>query len=274
MLKTLLKYEWKDTWGLCTACNGIALILSVIGALMISLWHYSDDKTFTDTQTTMLGVAFSFYIIIYIVSVFAIVLVMKYYFFVRYYKNLFTDQGYLMHTLPVKSTDLINSKLIIAVLWQFITGIVVGICIVIIVFSFADIFGELSIMDFKEAFHDIEMEFDEIVKGVPLIASGIISGLVTPIFEILLMYMAVGIGQQSKKNRLFLSVMVLIGLYMGKRFISSCLSVPLQMLVINEDVSLTTVNVGAVLVALAIIAMTVGLYFLSKYFLEKKLNLE
>ena len=75
MLKTLLKYEWKDTWGLCTACNGIALILSVIGALMISLWHYSDDKTFTDTQTTMLGVAFSFYIIIYIVSVFAIVLV-------------------------------------------------------------------------------------------------------------------------------------------------------------------------------------------------------
>ena len=65
MLKTLLKYEWKDTWGLCTACNGIALILSVIGALMISLWHYSDDKTFTDTQTTMLGVAFSFYIIIY-----------------------------------------------------------------------------------------------------------------------------------------------------------------------------------------------------------------
>ncbi|MBO5451923.1 MAG: hypothetical protein J6A11_10335 [Lachnospiraceae bacterium] len=274
MLKTLLKYEWKDTWGLCTACNGIALILSVIGALMISLWHYSDDKTFTDTQTTMLGVAFSFYIIIYIVSVFAIVLVMKYYFFVRYYKNLFTDQGYLMHTLPVKSTDLINSKLIIAVLWQFITGIVVGICIAIIVFSFADIFGELSIMDFKEAFHDIEMEFDEIVKGIPLIASGIISGLVTPIFEILLMYMAVGIGQQSKKNRLFLSVMVLIGLYMGKRFLSSCLSVPLQMLVINEDISLTTVNVGAVLVALAIIAMTVGLYFLNKYFLEKKLNLE
>lgn len=274
MLKTLLKYEWKDTWGLCTACNGIALILSVIGALMISLWHYSDDKTFTDTQTTMLGVAFSFYIIIYIVSVFAIVLVMKYYFFVRYYKNLFTDQGYLMHTLPVKSTDLINSKLIIAVLWQFITGIVVGICIVIIVFSFADIFGELSIMDFKEAFHDIETEFDEIVKGVPLIASGIISGLVTPIFEILLMYMAVGIGQQSKKNRLFLSVMVLIGLYMGKRFISSCLSVPLQMLVINEDISLTTVNVGAVLVALAIVGMTVGLYFLNKYFLEKKLNLE
>ena len=274
MLKTLLKYEWKDTWGLCTACNGIALILSVIGALMISLWHYSDDKTFTDTQTTMLGVAFSFYIIIYIVSVFAIVLVMKYYFFVRYYKNLFTDQGYLMHTLPVKSTDLINSKLIIAVLWQFITGIVVGICIVIIVFSFADIFGELSIMDFKEAFHDIETEFDEIVKGVPLIASGIISGLVTPIFEILLMYMAVGIGQQSKKNRLFLSVMVLIGLYVGKRFISSCLSVPLQMLLINEDVSLTAVNVGAVLVVLAIIAMTVGLYFLNKYFLEKKLNLE
>ena len=274
MLKTLLKYEWKDTWGLCTACNGIALILSVIGALMISLWHYSDDKTFTDTQTTMLGVAFSFYIIIYIVSVFAIVLVMKYYFFVRYYKNLFTDQGYLMHTLPVKSTDLITSKLIIAVLWQFITGIVVGICIVIIVFSFADIFGELSIMDFKEAFHDIEMEFDEIVKGIPLIASGIISGLVTPIFEILLMYMAVGIGQQSKKNRLFLSVMVLIGLYMGKRFLSSCLSVPLQMLVINEDVSLTAVNVGSVLAALAIVGMTVGLYFLNKYFLEKKLNLE
>lgn len=274
MLKTLLKYEWKDTWGLCTACNGIALILSVIGSLMVSFWHYSDNKSLTDTQSSLLSIGFSFYVVIYIVSVFAILLVMKYYFFLRYYKNLFTDQGYLMNTLPVKSTDLINSKLIIAVLWQFVTGIVVGICMVMIIFSFADAFGEFSITDFKEAFRDIEMEFGELVKGIPVIVSSIISGLVAPVFEILLMYMAVGIGQQSKKNRLFLSIMVLIGLYMGKRFVSPCLSVPLQMLVINEEPSLTAVNVGSVLVALAIVGMTVGLYLLNKYFLEKKLNLE
>lgn len=274
MLKTLLKYEWKDTWILCTACNGIALILSVIGSLMISFWHYSDDKSFTDTQSALLGVGFSFYVIIYIVSVMAIVLVMKYYFFLRYYKNLFTDQGYLMHTLPVKSTDLINSKLLIAVLWQFVTGIVVAICMVMIIFSFADAFGEISLTDFTEEFHDIEMEYGEIVKGIPLIVSCIISGLAAPVFEILLMYMAVGIGQLSKKNRLFLSIVVLIGLYMGKRFVSSCLSVPLQMMVIDEELSLTSVNVGSVLVALAIVGMTVGLYFLNKYFLEEKLNLE
>ncbi|MBQ1171394.1 MAG: hypothetical protein IIX48_02170 [Lachnospiraceae bacterium] len=274
MLKTLLKYEWKDTWGLCTVCNGIALILSVIGALMISLWHYSDDRTFTDTQTTMLGVVFSFYIIIYIVSVFAIVLVMKYYFFLRYYKNLFTDQGYLMHTLPVKSTDLINSKLIIAVLWQFITGIVVAICIVLISFSFTNIFAELSITDFAEAFHDIEIELEELMKGIPLIVSAVICGLISPVFEMLLMYMAVGIGQLSKKNRLLLSILVLIGIYIGKRFISSLLSFPLQMFVINEDPSLTSVNIGSVLLTLAIVGSTVGLYFLNKYFIEKKLNLE
>lgn len=274
MLKTLLKYEWKDTWGLCATCNGIALILSVIGALMISLWHYSDDKSFTDTQTAMLGVVFTFYVIIYIVSVFAIVLVMKYYFFLRYYKNLFTDQGYLMHTLPVKSTDLINSKLIIAVLWQFITGIVVAICIVLISFSFTNIFAELSITDFAEAFHDIEIEFEELMKGIPLIVSAVICGLISPVFEMLLMYMAVGIGQLSKKNRLLLSILVLIGIYIGKRFISSLLSFPLQLLVINEDPSLTSINIGSVLVALTIVGITVGLYFLNKYFIEKKLNLE
>ncbi|MDD6657090.1 MAG: hypothetical protein PUE95_07365 [Lachnospiraceae bacterium] len=274
MLKTLLKYEWKDTWGLGTTCNGIALILSVIGSLMISLWHYSDDKSFTDTQMAMLGVGLSFYVIIYVVSVFAIALVMKYYFFIRYYKNLFTDQGYLMHTLPVKSTDLINAKLIIAVLWQFITCAVLVGCLMMLFFSFGTAIGDMTMHDVFEAFHDMEIVFEEIVKEIPLIVSSIICSLMTPILEILLMYVAVGIGQLSKKNRLFLSVLVLIGIYIGKRFLLSMLMVPFQLAIAEEDFSATSINVVSVFGTLAVIGITVGLYFLNKYFLEQKLNLE
>ncbi|MFR7768693.1 MAG: hypothetical protein ACLU0Z_08965 [Oscillospiraceae bacterium] len=35
----------------------------------------------------------------------------------RFYRNLMTDEGYLMFTLPVSTTELICSKLIVSVVW-------------------------------------------------------------------------------------------------------------------------------------------------------------
>lgn len=42
----------------------------------------------------------------------------------RYYKNMVTDEGYLTHTLPVKSTTHIISKLISSCIWLFFSVVV------------------------------------------------------------------------------------------------------------------------------------------------------
>lgn len=47
---------------------------------------------------------------------------------IRFYKNIVRDEGYLMHTLPVPTWQLIASKFISVYIWFFATLIVTGIC--------------------------------------------------------------------------------------------------------------------------------------------------
>lgn len=41
----------------------------------------------------------------------------------HFYKTMVSDQGYLTNTLPVKMSTLINAKLLSAVLWEIIAGV-------------------------------------------------------------------------------------------------------------------------------------------------------
>ena len=47
-------------------------------------------------------------------------MILTIYFAIRFYKNLYTDEGYLMHTLPVKPWMLIVSKLTIGTIWFYL----------------------------------------------------------------------------------------------------------------------------------------------------------
>ena len=46
----------------------------------------------------------------------------------RFYKNLFTDEGYLTLTLPVTANQHIASKVIAALIWLLVDAVVVGAC--------------------------------------------------------------------------------------------------------------------------------------------------
>ena len=50
-------------------------------------------------------------------------MVVSIYIAVRFYKNLYTDEGYLMHTLPVTPRQLLVSKLTVGSLWSFLVTI-------------------------------------------------------------------------------------------------------------------------------------------------------
>ena len=57
----------------------------------------------------------------------------------RFYKNLMTEEGYLMFTLPVKVHQLVNSKLIVATVWSIISGLLCVLSVFILVVT-SDIF--------------------------------------------------------------------------------------------------------------------------------------
>ena len=62
----------------------------------------------------------------------------------HFYRNLMTDEGYLTFTLPVKTSEILWSKLITAMLWTIISVVVIGLCVLMFVgLSTAASFGAM-----------------------------------------------------------------------------------------------------------------------------------
>ncbi len=281
MLSKLIKHEWKDTYAIGTVCSIVVVVLTIIGMLLFSLdiWNESASRG-SDFAEEFTGTVIMLYFVMMVYGIAALVMVVRYYFFWRYYKNLFTDQGYLMNTLPVKSSDLIKSKLIVATIWQYISAFVVGISIVLLISAMIFGISDYNMTEFTEAFAEFWLEFqrdvlgsEEAIKAIPAMISYLLIIIVSPIFDLLMMYTAVGIGQLSKKYKFLIAVLVLIGFNLAIQTISSFATLPMTLLMDYDNI-LMFYNTTFVIVAVVMIAGCFGLYYLSKHFLEKKLNLE
>lgn len=278
MLTKLMKYEWKDTKAVGLICNGVILALAVIGVILFSLDIWSESASRSDTAQAFTEMTLSLYFVVLVWGIIAACMVVRYYFFYRYYKNLFTDQGYLMNTLPVKSTELLNAKLIIAAIWQYITALIVAgsiilmICVLIAVstgdwYSLYDFSAEMREL-FNAALADV------VLSVLPMLISCFIYILIAPIGSMLLSYTAVCLGQTSKKHKLLVSVLILVGFFIVIEAVVSYATLPFTLMMESSMPSETVLNVIAVLLLLLYIGAIIGMYFLNKYFLEKKLNLE
>ena len=103
MLGKLMKHEWLSTWKVPTALCIYLGILTILGctSFVSPLWQ-------SDNMVVQVIAGFS--IFIYILSLIGICIAIFAYFVVRFYRNMYTDEGYLMHTLPVKSWEHILTK--------------------------------------------------------------------------------------------------------------------------------------------------------------------
>lgn len=279
MLKKLFKHEWKDTWSVGTICSLIVIGLSIIGMIIFSLDIWRDNSRMNNAVEGFTATLVMFYFMMLTWGIIGVVSIVKYFFFYRYYKNLFTDHGYLMNTLPVKSTDLIFSKLLVGIIWQFLIWIVVAVSIMAMVLVPAVQIADIRIEDFweiiKEIFDGLHYIFqdEDFIELSPFFICILLASLLWPVAELLLMYAAVGIGQLNKKHKFLVAVFILIGFNMVKSLVVNIISIPF-MLVSERLPARSTMNIFAGLWLLITIGMIIGLYFANKYFLEKKLNLE
>ena len=117
MLKKLLKYDWKSVSLLLLILHGVLLVYTLIGRLGIALGLSHSVDTLTASVIDLYGIAAGIYILIYVLFIFAIVVATYVYLAVRFQKNLFSDEGYLTHTLPVSPAKLLWSKMLVAWAW-------------------------------------------------------------------------------------------------------------------------------------------------------------
>lgn len=277
MLKKLIKHEWKDTWLIGTICSIIVLAFAVIGLFIFNedVWQKSTARSDMASNLTMLTM--SLYLMTFFIGLTATAFIVKYYFFWRYYKNLFTDQGYLMNTLPVKCTDLINAKLIVAVIWHYIINIVIGLGIIILIMCFSS--SIIPSHDEARFWQEILELYQEIVLSkigahIPFLIGISLCGLLAPVVNVLLMFTAVGIGQLAKKNKFLFSVLILIGFMFCRRTIAYFISMPIALVMDTRVTSTNAVDAASFIFVFIFTGAIIVLYLLNKYFLKKKLNLE
>lgn len=129
MFTKLLKQEMKATSKLLgilsLAVLGVGILEAVILRMMIGGQDLGAASTAINSTLTSLMLFLS-------LAIFAYVLGVQIFLIVRFYKNKFTDEGYLTFTLPVTCHQIFLSSLVSMVIWTVISGIVTALCVGII----------------------------------------------------------------------------------------------------------------------------------------------
>lgn len=124
MLNKLLKYDLKWTYK-----NLIVFyILAFIFAILTRVFTNIDNSTiFNIIGKICSGISITLFINILINSIIRC--------WVRFKKNIYGDESYLTHTLPIKRKTIYHSKFLLAILSMFTNIIVILICLVICYYS-------------------------------------------------------------------------------------------------------------------------------------------
>ena len=120
MLGKLIKHEWKAVWKVPALLLGILMIIAAVAGLTFALPIWDSDWIGLPMSGIML-------IMMFYVAMIGVSLGIVIYLAVRYFKNMFTDEGYLTHTLPVTSRQLLISKVMIMSVWELLSSIFFGI---------------------------------------------------------------------------------------------------------------------------------------------------
>ena len=131
MLRKLIKYEFKATGRSMLPMYLALLVLSIINKIFWVLGGVNNFIIADSFLGFISAVSIFLYILVFIVAmVITLIVIIQ-----RFYKNLLRDEGYLMNTLPVTAVMNIASKLITAIIWLVICGVIAVVSILILAYS-------------------------------------------------------------------------------------------------------------------------------------------
>lgn len=266
MFAKLLKYEWKATNKIQCILALAVLGMGLLGGVILQLMINADYDT--NTALAMLGVISMIVLFLSMVGCFIASSLLL---LTRFYRNKFTDEGYLTFTLPVSGHQILWSSIVNILLWEVImlVSLIVSICLLLLI----GLAPEMAGTDWGHVWQQMTLMMGELsaVTGpgwlmllyLPL---SMVSGVV-------LMVTAITLGCSiAKKHKILASFGIYYGLNMVISTLSSVVStslVTVQMFS-GKEPSLWLVYVFTMVLYAA---LGVGGYLLSAHLLHAKLNL-
>ncbi len=224
MLRKLLKYDIKSIWRVWWIMAIVVVAAEIIGALCVrgfaQIFYRASDEL-SDMEALMLTITsvFSYCgILMSIFVVFASFIVTEILIFIRYYKNFFSDEGYLTFTLPVNRRTHLLSKTINAMFWAAaqIGLMILGLFIFLLIAPTPE--KGLITLEGYRAFGRIMGDIWEAVGGwtIAYIAGFIFAMLCVAFLQTSLVFLSITVGSVIARRR---KMLVGIGLYMGSNTI-------------------------------------------------------
>lgn len=274
MLGKLLKYDFRSMFKYWWIAAISSLALSLLGGICIAA--ASSEKELP----AIVSVMCSMILILIIFGFVAFSILSMIFIFARFYKNFFTDEGYLTFTLPVKNNQLLNSKLISSTVTLCLTGVVLILNIVVMfLIGFAD-----SIFT-KEFWDEISIIFKEIINTLGIYSAVyvleiLILLVLSTIFSILFMFCCITFASIITKKA---KVITAIGIYYGANSILSFMvqifflfgidSISNWMIKLPENKEMAVIALIMLGIILFIALFCGLLYTLQYWMLDRKLNL-
>lgn len=261
MLGKLIKHEWKAV-GKVLAIMHVALILmAIIGKIMLSIDVLREAWPM-----------WSALLCLYVISVIAVGVGTHIYLAMRFYKNMYTDEGYLSFTLPVKPWEHIFSKTLVSSIWILIDGVVIAASILILV-----MYKGMG-TDFLQGWNELMLELAS--DGV-FVSWKVIQFIITAILSLIGMpltyYFSISIGQLFNSHKMLASVVVYFVTINVMQIVSTVISAGFMIGITETTINIESASMYGGILTIGMIeqiVVTVGFWLITNFIMNKKLNLE
>lgn len=260
MLSKLIKYDLKSL--------SKFLLPSFIVVFSLALFNRIGYQL--STFISLMKIPYAFITAFYFMAVFFLPFVICIVAGINFYQNLIKDEGYLMNTLPVKKSSLILSKLI-----SFSISFIISILISV----FAIIIGSYNVY-FDSKIINLALDLLEAADKL-FIVNLLLSSFLGVIMQQLMIYLGITFGQRHNKSKGVMSFIYIIAIYYVTQILTSMLLI-VPMTLNNswtkylemDTPPMKVVNIFFLIALLLSLIFSIVYYVLTKYNMEKKLNLD
>ncbi|HIW82032.1 MAG TPA: hypothetical protein H9742_11065 [Candidatus Acetatifactor stercoripullorum] len=238
MLGKLVKYEWKGTYKVCGLILACVAAFTVLGCLSLKMPALDaalkavENGGSTGTSFGVLDGMAVLTLVLYVLALVGASYGILIYLGVHFYKSMYSDEGYLTHTLPVTANQLLISKILVGGIWMILVLLAIVASIVALFSAFLGMYLQITpveiFQEFGAAMAELFGEAGEVlrVRVIHLAVILIITCVAGSFCSIAMLFGSITMGQLFSKYRALMAIVCYIGVYILNTILGSVVQMP------------------------------------------------
>lgn len=270
----------------------IVTLIGCIALYMLGASDSFDNNDMSAGQTWLMISSFVALLILYVIMLLASTWGMLIYLGTRFFRSMYTDEGYLSHTLPVTANQLFLSKVLVSGLWYLLISVGIGVSVLALilsmvmgVYNIGELSSELAQYNgniwafLSDAIYELGRFYEE-QMGLNLLHYGItmlLTFVVGPFTAMITLFGSLTIGQLSSKHKGLMGILT----YAGITILSSIIGSTMQSVLMFTNGFMSspggfsiTSNTAYDVSIFTNVLIAAVMYGISYYMLNRKLNLD